>query len=200
MKGFIIAVAVFCFAILSTESLIAKDQLTATIKTNKGVIVLELEGVRAPLTVGNFVNLARRGFYNGLKFHRVIANFMIQGGDPNGNGMGGPGYKFRNEISKDLKHNRAGTLAMANSGPNTNGSQFYITHKNTDWLDGSYNVFGYVLKGQDVVNKIRQGDIMESITIEGTSPKEVKAVQAEIDKFNKILDKKFPKLKPAKKL
>lgn len=152
------------------------DGLYAELNTSKGKILLWLEFEKAPLTVANFVGLAEgkiqntfrqpgEPFYDGLTFHRVIANFMIQGGDPAGNGTGGPGYSFKNEIVPELKHEGPGILAMANAGPNTNGSQFYITHVTTAWLDGGYNVFGHVVQGQDVVNAIVQGDKIESVKI-----------------------------------
>ncbi|GIW76014.1 MAG: peptidyl-prolyl cis-trans isomerase [Phycisphaerae bacterium] len=137
----------------------------ATIETNRGKIVLDLFADRAPVTVNNFVFLAREGFYNGLKFHRVIADFMIQGGCPWGTGTGGPGYKWADEKSAlDIKH-RKGSLSMANAGPNTNGSQFFITHVETDWLNGKHAVFGQVREGQDVVDTTQQGDLIRSITI-----------------------------------
>jgi peptidyl-prolyl cis-trans isomerase B (cyclophilin B) len=139
----------------------------ATIDTDKGKIVCELYPKEAPVAVNNFVFLAREGFYDGLTFHRVIANFMIQGGDPDGTGRGGPGYKFDDELTpgKFRKHQR-GSLSMANAGPNTNGSQFFITRVVTDWLDGKHVVFGQVTSGQDVVDKIAQGDTIKSIKIE----------------------------------
>ena len=148
----------------------------AEMKTNKGTIILKLEFEKVPLTVANFVGLAEgeienqakplgTKYYDGLTFHRVIANFMIQGGDPEGSGRGGPGYKFRDEIDASLKHDRAGVLSMANAGPATNGSQFFITHNATPWLDGKHAVFGYVVDGQDVVNAIQQGDQIESLNI-----------------------------------
>lgn len=137
----------------------------ATIKTNRGTIRAELFADKVPNTVQNFVDLANKGFYNGLKFHRVIEDFMIQTGCPQGTGFGGPGYKFADEFHKDLRHDGPGVLSMANSGPNSNGSQFFITHVATPWLDGKHAVFGKVLAGQDVVDAIRQGDVMESITI-----------------------------------
>lgn len=138
----------------------------ATIKTNKGTIKLDLYDDKAPKTVENFETLAKKGFYDGLKFHRVIPDFMIQTGCPNGTGTGGPGYKFKDEFHKDLKHDGPGVLSMANAGPNTNGSQFFITHVATPWLDGKHSVFGRVTEGQDVVDSIEQGDIMEKVTVE----------------------------------
>jgi len=137
----------------------------ATIKTTRGTIKIKLHADKTPRTVDNFVTLANKGFYNGLKFHRVIANFMIQTGCPEGTGRGGPGYKFKDEFHSDLKHDGPGVLSMANAGPNTNGSQFFITHVPCPHLDGKHSVFGRVLEGQDVVNAIRQGDKMESVTI-----------------------------------
>jgi len=137
----------------------------ATVVTNRGTIRIKLHADKAPRTVANFEKLAGKSFYNGLKFHRVIANFMIQGGCPLGTGTGGPGYDFKDEFHPDLKHDGPGVLSMANSGPNTNGSQFFITHEATPWLDGKHSVFGQVIEGQDVVNKIRQGDTMQSVTV-----------------------------------
>lgn len=137
----------------------------ATIKTTRGAIKIELFDDKTPRTVDNFVTLANKGFYNGLKFHRVIENFMIQTGCPQGTGRGGPGYKFKDEFHPDLKHDGPGVLSMANAGPNTNGSQFFITHVACPHLDGKHSVFGRVLEGQEVVNAIRQGDKMESVTI-----------------------------------
>jgi len=152
------------------------DGLYAVFTTPKGKIVCELEYKKAPLTVSNFVALAegthpktnvKKGqpYFDGLTFHRVEPGFVIQGGDPQGNGMGGPGYQFNNEVEPTLKHNRAGTLAMANAGPNTNGSQFYITLSPTPMLDGGYSVFGYVVQGQSVVSSIAKGDAMETVKI-----------------------------------
>ncbi len=138
----------------------------ATIQTNRGDIVIDLYADKAPRTVNNFVTLARDGFYDGVKFHRVIAEFMVQGGDPTGSGSGGPGYRFGDEFHPDLTHDGPGVLSMANAGPNTNGSQFFITHIATDWLDNKHAVFGKVRSGQDVVDSIRQGDVMESVSIE----------------------------------
>lgn len=165
------------FFLMSFQKENLENGLYAKINTSKGEIVVKLEMEKAPLTVANFVALAegnhyllgkkkeQKPFYDGLKFHRVIKNFMIQGGDPKGTGAGGPGYSFPDEFNPDLKHDRAGTLAMANAGPNTNGSQFYITHKATKWLDNKHTVFGYVIKGQEVVNEIVKGDKINSIKI-----------------------------------
>lgn len=137
----------------------------ATIETARGTIRIQLFDAEVPKTVANFEKLVNQGFYNGLKFHRVINDFMIQGGCPLGNGTGGPGYKFSDEFHADLKHDGPGILSMANSGPNTNGSQFFITHVATPWLNGKHSVFGRVIAGQEVVDSIRQGDIMTSISI-----------------------------------
>ena len=138
---------------------------TAKITTNRGDIVIELHQDKTPNTVKNFVELAEKGFYNGLTFHRVIADFMIQAGCPEGTGTGGPGYQFDDEFHPDLKHDGPGVLSMANAGPNSNGSQFFITHVATPHLDGKHSVFGRVLAGQKVVDAVAQGDRMESVTI-----------------------------------
>jgi peptidyl-prolyl cis-trans isomerase B (cyclophilin B) len=139
---------------------------TATFDTSRGAIVVDLFPKDAPNTVNNFVFLAKEGFYNGTKFHRVIPNFMVQGGDPQGTGTGGPGYKFKDELTpgKFRKHAK-GSLSMANAGPNTNGSQFFITHIATDWLDGKHTVFGQVKSGQEVVDAIKQGDVLKGVSI-----------------------------------
>ena len=137
----------------------------ATIQTNRGTIQLNLHDDKTPNTVENFVKLASQGFYDGLKFHRVIADFMVQTGCPEGSGRGGPGYQFKDEFHPELKHDGPGVLSMANAGPNTNGSQFFITHVATPHLDGKHSVFGKVVEGQDVVDAIRQGDTMEKVTI-----------------------------------
>jgi cyclophilin family peptidyl-prolyl cis-trans isomerase len=131
---------------------------TAILKTDKGEITIQLFAEKTPLTVNNFVFLARQGFYDGTIFHRVISDFMAQGGDPTGTGMGGPGYKFADEFHPGLRHNKAGVLSMANSGPNTNGSQFFITHVATPWLDNKHSVFGQVTEGMDVLMSIPPRD------------------------------------------
>ena len=140
---------------------------TVQMETNKGTIELMLYPANAPKTVNNFVFLVREGFYDGIKFHRVISDFMIQGGDPTGTGMGGPGYKFEDEVkSNPLKH-ETGVISMANAGPNTNGSQFFITHSPQPHLNGRHTVFGKVVKGMEVVNTIAQGDVMLKVTVSG---------------------------------
>jgi peptidyl-prolyl cis-trans isomerase B (cyclophilin B) len=136
-----------------------------TIQTDKGNIVLELAEDDAPNTVANFISLAEKGFYDGLKFHRVMANFMIQGGDPAGNGSGGPGYVIADEFSPRLRHER-GVISMANRGPNTGGSQFFITHVPTPWLDGKHAIFGRVTSGMDVVDAIKPGDKIIKVTVD----------------------------------
>ena len=162
--------------------------LKATFKTNKGEINLELYSEKAPLTVANFINLTKRGYYDGLIFHRVIPDFMIQGGCPQGTGTGGPGYQFKDEFHPTLKHDSAGVLSMANSGPGTNGSQFFITHTETPWLDNNHTVFGSVLaeSDQEVVDSIAKNDIIESISIDGDLDSTAE-VQGQIDSWNDIL-------------
>jgi peptidyl-prolyl cis-trans isomerase B (cyclophilin B) len=139
---------------------------SATLETSSGTIVVDLFPKDAPKTVNNFVFLARDGFYDSTVFHRVIADFMIQGGDPTGSGRGGPGYRFEDETKDSPNKHKAGSLSMANAGPNTNGSQFFITHVPTAWLDGKHTIFGQVRSGQDVVNAVKQGDTLKSVKIE----------------------------------
>ena len=160
--------------------------LTATFDTPHGPITVELHAQQAPLTVANFVNLAKRGFYDGLTFHRVIDDFMIQGGCPQGRGTGGPGYKFEDETRNGVPHQR-GSLSMANAGPNTNGSQFFITHIKTDWLDRKHTVFGQVIEGQDVVDAVVQGDKINKITIEGDTAPVLAAKAERVAEWNAIL-------------
>jgi len=188
---------------VSSEVAETEEGIFAEIQTSKGIIVVKLEYEKTPVTVANFISLAEgtntfvrdefkgKPFYNGLKFHRVIADFMIQGGCPLGTGAGEPGYKFADEIT-DLKHHRAGTLSMANSGPASNGSQFFITHKDTPWLDGKHTVFGYVTQGQDVVNAIAQDDLIQKITIvrKGKKAKKFDAVKTFSEHFKKEADAK----------
>lgn len=166
------------------------NELRAVIESSKGRIRLKLFADKAPLTVANFVNLARRGFYRDLVFHRVIPDFMIQGGCPQGTGTGGPGYRFEDEFSSDLRHDRPGILSMANAGPGTNGSQFFITHVPTPWLDGKHTVFGVVLgqEDQDVVNSIVGNDAINDITIEGDTSELMEKTASRIAAWNSVLE------------
>src|SRR5690349_20876668 len=168
------------------------SDLTADIKTNRGTIHLKLYADKTPMTVANFANLARRGYYDGLTFHRVIPDFMIQGGCPNGDGRGGPGYKLGDEFVSGLKHDRPGILSMANAGPGTNGSQFFITHGPTPWLDGKHSVFGEVLDASDmdVVNAIQQGDTIEKVTVEGDVDALLAAQVDRVKEWNEVLDQR----------
>ena len=167
--------------------------ITATMETDKGKIEIELAADKAPMTVANFVNLAQRGYYDGIKFHRVVAGFVIQGGDPTGSGAGGPGYRFEDEFSADLRHSSAGILSMANAGPGTNGSQFFITLSATPHLDGHHSVFGKVVSGMDVVNSIKQGDKITKITINGDTSALFAKEKDNLAKWNAVLDSKYPK-------
>ena len=148
-----------------SQTIDPNKKYSAVFNTSRGEIVCELFAKEAPKTVNNFAFLAQDKFYDGTVFHRVIPNFMIQGGDPEGSGRGGPGYRFEDEFKGNPHKHQVGSLSMANAGPNTNGSQFFITHVVTDWLDGKHTVFGKVLSGQDVVNGIQQGDELISVTI-----------------------------------
>ena len=189
------------------------EGIFATISTTKGDIVVSLEYVKAPVTVANFISLAEgknqnvkveklkgKPFYDGLKFHRVINDFMIQGGDPDGNGSGGPGFSFKDEFREELKFDKGGILAMANSGPATNGSQFFITHKETPWLNGKHTIFGHVVSGMDNVNNIVQDDIMTKITItrKGAAAKKFDAVKVLADDVKKEEAKKLESQKVVK--
>lgn len=174
------------------SSMAAGENLQVTLDTTKGKIVLQLTPDKTPLTVANFVNLVQRGFYNGLKFHRVIPDFMVQGGDPEGSGRGGPGYRFEDEFDPTLRHDGPGVLSMANAGPGTNGSQFFITHVATPWLDNKHTVFGKVVSGQDVVNAIQQGDTITTATVQGDVSGFLKSQQARLSEWNATLDKRYP--------
>ena len=167
-------------------------ELTARIESEKGDIHLKLFADKAPLTVLNFVNLAKRGFYRNLTFHRVMADFMIQGGCPLGTGTGGPGYRFSDEFDASLRHDRPGILSMANAGPGTNGSQFFITHVPTSWLDNKHTIFGAVVDDadQEVVNSIVRGDKIRNIHIEGDASKLYESFKETVDEWNAHLDGK----------
>lgn len=200
---FLFCLAIFNIQAQTTKKAVAKPKaaegIFATISTTKGDIVLSLEYIKAPVTVANFISLAEgnnpnvkveklksKPFYDGLKFHRVINDFMIQGGDPDGNGSGGPGFSFKDEFVPELIFDKGGILAMANSGPATNGSQFFITHKETPWLNGKHTIFGHVVSGMDNINKIVQNDVMTKITIsrKGIAAKKFDAVKVFNTYFN----------------
>ncbi|WP_162127602.1 peptidylprolyl isomerase [Flavobacterium phycosphaerae] len=199
--GLFLAIIALTLSSCKDEYKNLKDGLYAEIETSKGTILLQLEYQKAPITVANFVSLAEgknpfvskdlkgKPFYDGLQFHRVIPDFMIQTGDPLGNGSGDAGYKFRDEIT-DLKHDKPGILSMANSGPNSNSSQFFITHVETPWLDGRHAIFGHVVEGMDVVNAITQGDVMNTVTIirKGEDVKKFDAVKVFNDYFKAELE------------
>lgn len=172
--------------------------IKASISTTKGTINIQLFDERAPKTVANFINLASRGFFDDLSFHRVINDFMIQGGCPNGDGRGGPGYRFEDEFHNELIHDQPGKLSMANAGPNTNGSQFFITHVATPWLDGKHAVFGEVIsqKDQDIVNSISQGDKIKTIELDDKYEELLRNIE-EVQHWNEVLDEQFDHLKPA---
>ncbi len=178
---------------MSTEDIIA------IFETDKGTIKVKLFDTQVPLTIASFTNLATRGFFKNLNFHRVISDFMIQGGCPLGTGTGEPGYRFEDEFDPELKHDKPGVLSMANAGPGTNGSQFFITHIPTPHLNGKHSVFGKVLGEEDmaVVNSIVQGDKIINISIEGDLTSINEKNKTRLDGWNKILDQKFPDLDPA---
>ncbi len=164
------------------------SEIRITLKTSKGDIHGTLFAGQTPMTCANFLNLAQRGYYDGLTFHRVIDDFMVQGGDPTGTGSGGPGYKFGDEVDTGLKHDSPGIFSMANSGPGTNGSQFFITHVATDWLDGKHTVFGKVSDGQDVVNAIEKGDEITAIEVLDSTDALFEEQAGQLAEWNKILD------------
>jgi len=169
-------------------------KMKVKIMTDKGDININLLPEKSPVTVANFVNLAKKGYYDGLKFHRVIDNFMAQGGDPTGTGAGGPGYQFENEVDNGLNFSKSGKLAMANAGPGTNGSQFFITTVPTEWLNGNHTIFGEVVSDDDlkVVKKLSNGDVMKKVVVEGDVDAFLKTQKNRVDSWNKILKQNFP--------
>ena len=183
-----LALAAICNTSSAADPTPVKD-IRIILHTNKGDIEGTLFASKVPMTVANYLNLAKKSYYDGITFHRVIPNFMIQGGDPTGTGMGGPGYKFGDEFDPSLKHTKPGTFSMANAGPGTNGSQFFITHLPTPHLDGKHSVFGEVTKGQDVVNKIEKGDTIKTIEVLDPTDDLFKAQAANIEKWNGSLKK-----------
>ena len=169
-------------------------KMKVKIMTEKGDININLLPEKSPVTVANFVNLAKKGYYDGLKFHRVIDNFMAQGGDPTGTGAGGPGYQFEDEVDNGLNFSKSGKLAMANAGPGTNGSQFFITTVPTEWLNGHHTIFGEIVSDNDlkVVKKLTNGDIMKKVVVEGDVNAFLKTQKNRVDSWNKILKQHFP--------
>ena len=169
-------------------------KMKVKIMTEKGDININLLPEKSPVTVANFVNLAKKGYYDGLKFHRVIDNFMAQGGDPAGTGAGGPGYQFEDEVNNGLNFSKAGKLAMANAGPGTNGSQFFITTVPTEWLNGNHTIFGEVVSDDDlkVVKKLSNGDVMKKVVLEGDVDAFLKTQKNRVDSWNKTLKQNFP--------
>jgi peptidyl-prolyl cis-trans isomerase B (cyclophilin B) len=176
-----------CLSALHATEADSISDIAIEIQTSKGVIECTLYASKTPITVANFLNLAQRGYYDGLTFHRVIPNFMVQGGDPTGTGRGGPGYRFGDEFHPSLKHTSPGILSMANAGPGTNGSQFFITHTATPWLDRKHSVFGSVSNGQSVVDAIRQGDRIQKITIVDSTEALFTAQKKRIQEWNATL-------------
>ena len=179
---------------VAVQSYSKEYKMKVKIITAKGDININLLPDKSPVTVANFVNLAKKGYYDGLKFHRVIDNFMAQGGDPTGTGMGGPGYRFEDEVNNGLNFSKAGKLAMANAGPGTNGSQFFITTVPTEWLNGNHTIFGEVVSDADlaVVKKLSNGDVMTKVVVEGDVDAFLKTQKNRVDSWNKTLKQNFP--------
>ena len=179
---------------VAVQSYSKEYKMKVKIITAKGYININLLPDKSPVTVANFVNLAKKGYYDGLKFHRVIDNFMAQGGDPTGTGMGGPGYRFEDEVNNGLNFSKAGKLAMANAGPGTNGSQFFITTVPTEWLNGNHTIFGEVVSDADlaVVKKLSNGDVMTKVVVEGDVDAFLKTQKNRVDSWNKTLKQNFP--------
>ena len=192
-----ISLLMFAFLMVMMTGVISYSKeykMKVKIMTEKGDININLLPEKSPVTVANFVNLAKKGYYDGLKFHRVIDNFMAQGGDPTGTGAGGPGYQFEDEVDNGLNFSKAGKLAMANAGPGTNGSQFFITTVPTEWLNGHHTIFGEIVSDNDlkVVKKLTNGDIMKKVVVEGDVDAFLKTQKNRVDSWNKILKQNFP--------
>lgn len=179
---------------VAVQSYSKEYKMKVKIITAKGDVNINLLPDKSPVTVANFVNLAKKGYYDGLKFHRVIDNFMAQGGDPTGTGMGGPGYRFEDEVNNGLNFSKAGKLAMANAGPGTNGSQFFITTVPTEWLNGNHTIFGEVVSDADltVVKKLSNGDVMTKVVVEEDVDAFLKTQKNRVDSWNKTLKQNFP--------
>ena len=179
---------------VAVQSYSKEYKMKVKIITAKGDVNINLLSDKSPVTVANFVNLAKKGYYDGLKFHRVIDNFMAQGGDPTGTGAGGPGYQFEDEVNNGLNFSKAGKLAMANAGPGTNGSQFFITTVPTEWLNGNHTIFGEVVSEADldVVKKLSNGDVMTKVVVEGDIDAFLKTQKNRVDSWNKTLKQNFP--------
>ena len=179
---------------VAVQSYSKEYKMKVKIITAKGDVNINLLPDKSPVTVANFVNLAKKGYYDGLKFHRVIDNFMAQGGDPTGTGMEGPGYRFEDEVNNGLNFSKAGKLAMANAGPGTNGSQFFITTVPTEWLNGNHTIFGEVVSEADldVVKKLSNGDVMTKVVVEGDVDAFLKTQKTRVDSWNKTLKQNFP--------
>lgn len=179
---------------VAVQSYSKEYKMKVKIITAKGDVNINLLPYKSPVTVANFVNLAKKGYYDGLKFHRVIDNFMAQGGDPTGTGAGGPGYQFEDEVNNGLNFSKAGKLAMANAGPGTNGSQFFITTVPTEWLNGNHTIFGEVVSDADlaVVKKLSNGDVMTKVVVEGDVDAFLKTQKTRVDSWNKTLKQNFP--------
>ena len=179
---------------VAVQSYSKEYKMKVKIITAKGDVNINLLSDKSPVTVANFVNLAKKGYYDGLKFHRVIDNFMAQGGDPTGTGAGGPGYRFEDEVNNGLNFSKPGKLAMANAGPGTNGSQFFITTVPTEWLNGNHTIFGEVVSEADldVVKKLSNGDVMTKVVVEGDIDAFLKTQKNRVDSWNKTLKQNFP--------
>ena len=190
----LLMLSLLLMTIVSVVSYSKEYKMKVKITTAKGDVNINLLPEKSPVTVANFVNLAKHGYYDGLKFHRVIENFMAQGGDPTGTGMGDPGYKFEDEVNNGLNFSKAGKLAMANAGPGTNGSQFFITTVPTEWLNGNHTIFGEVVSNADldVVKKLSNGDIMTKVTVGGDIDSFLKTQKSKVDSWNKVLKQNFP--------